>query len=137
MRRALIVVAALSMLLAACGGDDDPAGSLTVVVEHPDHETVEYEVQCDGDDASISPDVAGIDAGAACQSLADPLAVSRLVDGPDNDMMCAHVFGGSDVATITGTIDGNAVDTTISRTDGCGVSDWDDLLGGLLPPPAV
>lgn len=137
MQRVLAALAALVLMLSACGGDAEPTQSLTVMVEHPDRATLEYQVTCDGSDASVTPDTVGVDAAAACETLENSDAVTRLVAGPPEDLMCAAVFGGSDVATVTGTIDDQTVDARISRTDGCGVSDWDELLGGLLPPPVT
>ncbi len=63
-----------------------------------------------------------------------PSVRSRLVDGPA-DQACPEIYGGADVATVEGTIEGGEVSTSVDRTDGCGISDWDNLLGGLLPPP--
>ena len=48
--------------------------------------------------------------------------------------MCTEIYGGPDVATITGDIDGAPVDTTVDRANGCGIDDWDTVLAGLLPP---
>ncbi len=135
MQRTLAVTAFLVLVITACGGDEDAAKSLTVTVEHPDRETLEYTVTCDGDDASVEPNGVGVDAAAACDTLQDANAVNRLVEGPPADRMCTAIFGGPDVATVTGTIDGQSVDTTITRADGCGIAEWDELLGGLLPPP--
>ena len=52
---------------------------------------------------------------------------------PPPDQVCTEIYGGPDVARVTGTIDEQPVDATIDRTNGCGIGDWDDLLGAVLP----
>lgn len=131
MNKVGIAVAALAML-AACGGDGYPEAELDITVEHPDTETLAYTVSCGGDDASVEG--ADLDPDEACEVLANPEAVSRLVEGPPQNRICTEIYGGPDVATINGTMDGQAVGTTVDRTNGCGISEWDDLLAGLLPP---
>ncbi len=114
-------------------GGPYPVADLSIVVEHPDRDTIEYRLSCLGDTATITGDV-DIDEQAACLALASPDVVSRLVEGPPADQICTEQYGGPDVATITGTIDEQPVDTTVDRTNGCGISDWDELLADLLPP---
>jgi LysM repeat protein len=41
--------------------------------------------------------------------------------------LCTDVYGGPQRARIHGTIDGRPVDMVITRNDGCGISDWDQL----------
>jgi hypothetical protein len=145
-----LLVAALAVALAACGNastNDDatspadspiggpfPVADLSIVVEHPDRDTIEYRLTCLGDTATVIPEDAAIDEQAACLALASTGVVSRLVQGPPADQICTELYGGPDVATITGTIDEQPVDTTLDRTNGCGISDWDELLADVLPP---
>jgi FlaG/FlaF family flagellin (archaellin) len=133
---------ALSLLLAACGDDDDatdagaPTADLTVV--HTNSDTgleVTYRITCGADAATITGDAVEVDADQACATLADPAVVQRLVEGPPADRVCTEIYGGADVATITGTIGDRMVDTSVDRTNGCGIDEWDDLLAALLPPP--
>ena len=149
MIRHLCWLAALAVTVGACGDDstnDDatastdapiggpfPVADLSITVEHPDRDTIEYRLTCLGDTATISGDV-DLDEQAACLALADPDVVSRLVEGPAADQICTEQYGGPDVATITGTIDEQPVDTTVDRSNGCGISDWDELLADVLPP---
>lgn len=148
-KRRICWLAVAAMVMAACGGDDSddgatgstdapvggpfPVAELSIVVEHPDRDPVEYGLTCLGDTATITADV-GLDEHAACLALADTDVRSRLVDGPPTDQVCTEQYGGPDLATITGVIDEQPIDTTVDRTNGCGISDWDDLLGDLLPP---
>jgi len=111
-----------------------PVAELTITVEHPDTGSAMYQVICLGDTATVTGDDVGIDEQQACAVLADPAVVARLVDGPPDDQICTEIYGGPDVATISGTIDDRTVDTTVDRANGCGISEWDDLLAGFLPP---
>ena len=154
MKRLLILIVAVA--LAACGGNaDDPipvepdggigdgAGApgdvpttadLTVTIEHPDADTIEYQLTCEDGTATI----VGFDdlpAGPACQRLSIPEVQERLVSPPlPGDRVCTEIYGGPDTAHIRGTVDGQPVDTVIDRANGCGISDWDNLLADVLPP---
>lgn len=108
-----------------------PEASLEVTYEHPETESYTYSVTCTDDTARLEG--ADLDGEAACSALSDLEVSSRLLAEPA-DRACTDVYGGPDTAVIQGTIDGQEVDTVIDRTNGCGISDWDNLLGELLPP---
>lgn len=74
------------------------------------------------------------DRDAVARVLTDAAAIGRLVDGPATDVACTEQYGGPDVAHVTGTIDGRAVDTRFDRADGCGIADW-ELVQPILPLP--
>lgn len=75
-------------------------------------------------------------AEAACAFLTTSSdAQRRLVEGPNPGLLCTEIYGGPEVARVQGQVDGQAVDESIDRTDGCGIADW-DLLGPLLGVPA-
>lgn len=140
MTRLLLTLTALALIaVAACGGDEPigggpfPVADLEVVVEHPDRDTISYQITCLGDTATITGEV-DLDDQAACEALAREDVQRRLIEGPPADQICTEQYGGPDTATITGTIDETPVDTVIDRTNGCGISDWDDLLADVLPP---
>lgn len=117
------------------GGGPYPIADLNIAYEHPDEGvSFTYRITCLGDTATITGDVE-IDERDACLALAEPEVQTRLVDGPPADQVCTEQYGGPDVAVITGTLDEQSVDTTVDRTDGCGISTWDDLLGAVLPNP--
>lgn len=140
--------------LPSAGGSDDASGDgdqtrpadgtdayavadLTVEVTHPDEETITYRLSCLADTATVDDETGAVSAEAACRQLTDAEAVTRLVDGADPDRACTQIFGGPDEARVTGTLDGDEVDTVIDRSNGCAISDWDDVLGDVLPPPAT
>ena len=124
------------------GADDGPLGAgpypiadLTIAYDHPDEGvSFTYTITCLGDTATVTGDV-DLDEMAACLALAEPAVQTRLVEGAPADQVCTEQYGGPDVAVITGTLDEQPVDTTVDRTNGCGISDWDDLLGAVLPNP--
>jgi len=89
--------------------------------------------------ATLSIDPAGVVAGtgylerddlaqAAAQLLDNPVAAKRLVEGAPADQMCTEIYGGPDIATVTGTLGGAEVNTTFHRNNGCGISDWELFL---------
>lgn len=153
------------LLLAACGSDttdvssgDEPVGddvdlpvdsdlptgplggdgtlaTLDIVISHPDADDVSYVISCLGDTATIIGDVSLSDF-AACDQLGDNAVRERLLNGAPVDQACTEIYGGPDIATITGTydgVDGPKVDTTIDRSNGCGIDEWDSLLSQVLP----
>ena len=124
MRRLLILAAIVTVVVAACGGDTSDG-------EHPDAETVEFRVTCLGDTATITG-IESLSGEAACSRLAEPAVQARLVSPPP-ERVCTEIYGGPDVARMDGTLDDQPIGTTIDRADGCGISDWDNLLAGVLP----
>lgn len=121
---------------APLGSGPYPIADLTVSYRHPDDGiSLTYRIACLGDTATITGDDAGVDAADACLALAEPAVQTRLVDGPPADQVCTEIYGGPDLALVTGTLDDQPVDAAVDRTNGCGISDWDDLLGAVLPAP--
>jgi hypothetical protein len=116
------------------GGGPYPVADVTVTVTHPDRDDVTYRITCFGDTATVTGDDVDIDEREACRALADPDVVERLTVDPGR-RICTQQYGGPDEATFSGTIDGEAVEASVDRRDGCGIADWDLLLADLLPPP--
>ena len=74
-------------------------------------------------------------ASDACDLLrSSEEARTRLIEGPPEDQVCTEIYGGGEVADITGTINGTAVSATVNRANGCGIADW-DLLRPILVEP--
>lgn len=94
----------------------------------------QYEISCLGDTATVVNDDSGVNDGPACLALAEFDVQARLTN-PPADQLCTSEYGGPETAHITGTINDVAVDTTVKRTDGCGISDWGNLLAAILPTP--
>ncbi|MDP9331950.1 MAG: LysM peptidoglycan-binding domain-containing protein [Actinomycetota bacterium] len=65
-------------------------------------------------------------AGLAC-ALVHRGAVLKVAASQRSRRACGQVYGGPQSAHITGTIDGQGVNLTVTRTDGCGTADWQTL----------
>ena len=65
------------------------------------------------------------DPDAACAALA--AAWPEAFEPPATDVACTEIYGGPETATVTGTIDGQSVNASFSRTDGCQIARWDAL----------
>ncbi len=133
MRRALTLLG-VTLVLAGCGGGSEDTGSdrptpateLTVVLDaEGDGQTSQATLTCD----PAGGDVA--DPAAACDQLATVGTAGFEPTAADG--ICTQQFGGPQTATVTGTVDGDPVDATFSRTDGCEISRWDALDAVLQP----
>jgi hypothetical protein len=128
-------------ILAACGdadgtGDDPILADLTVTVAHPDHPTIEYRLVCrEGNASTVEGTLVAVDPDRACEAVQGAETQTLLIEGPRPDQVCPQVYGGPDVATVTGNIGEQPVSTTVDRADGCGINEWDQILGDVLPPP--
>ena len=71
----------------------------------------------------------------ACRKLAE--GGTKLFAPSRKDVACTQIYGGPDVARVVGTVKGNRVWASLSRTDGCQISRWDRLAPWLLPPGGV
>jgi hypothetical protein len=98
---------------------------------------ITYRLACLGDTATLTGDPVTLSAATVCLTLNDDQVRDRLVDGFPDEIACTMQYGGPELAVITGTLDGAAVDTTVDRTNGCGIAEWTGLLGDLLPPAAT
>jgi hypothetical protein len=50
---------------------------------------------------------------------------SLLLEDPPEREVCTQQYGGPEVATVTGTLDGERVDATFSRENGCAIARYD------------
>ncbi len=126
------------------GGGPYPIGTVAFVVTNNEtgEQTAQYSLSCLGDTATLTGDwtpvenegIGAIAADRMCLALGESAVQSRLFDGPATDLACAQVFGSADFAEVTGELSGSPVSTTFSRTDACGIADWDTIMVGLLPP---
>jgi hypothetical protein len=124
MLRIAIATACALTLLAACGEDDDegaggaaappPAADLTVIVrpEGADGGMSERRVECE----RVGP--------AAERPVCRQLSSRRLAPVPKLTP-CTAIYGGPDVARVTGTLRGEPVDARFSLEDGCEIARWE------------
>jgi predicted secreted protein len=140
----IVVPTLLLMFVPACGGDEGETpptaagggarAELTVEVGTGEVPVAKRgTLASDGEQVTGTGFLAGEAADAAAGAL-DADGVSRLVNGPITDVACTEIYGGPDVAHVTGTIDAAAVDATFHRANGCGIADWDALVGLLGAP---
>ena len=74
-----------------------------------------------------------------CADGCDTAAIAEVVASTEDTMRaCTELYGGPETAHLTGTLDGEPVDVTITRSNGCGVNDYDALFEalGVQPPLA-
>ncbi len=132
MRRLACLLPALlaTTVLAACGADDErtaspaPADSthLTVEVTRATSQPIRMELRCGG--------------ARPCKQLDKLTAALRKPEGPAT--ACTLQYGGPETAHVTGTLEGRAVEATLTRADGCGIADYATLFAafGRKPPLA-
>ena len=66
------------------------------------------------------------DPEAACAALAAAGGTDAFA-APPRDEMCTEIYGGPQVATVDGIVDGTQVRARFSRTNGCEISRWEAL----------
>ena len=107
------------------GGSTGGATALTVTGTDATGATTTWRLTCD------PPGGDHPDPAAACAAL-DERGAGALPP-VDKGRVCTQVYGGPEVATVTGTWRGQTVLATFARTDGCQTARW-DALAALLPP---
>jgi hypothetical protein len=114
---------------------DPVAAELTITATLDDGaEERRVVLTCPADDSTAALWPGGAVVAEACAALADPEVLDALRP-PPADQVCTEVYGGPEVATVTGTVAGAPVDARVDRTNGCGIARW-DVLAPLLPPLA-
>lgn len=99
-------------------GDVGPV-DLTAVVDDGAGTKTTYTLTCEPTGGDVAqPEV-------ACEQLSTTAALP--LQPVDPDMMCTQVYGGPQTATVTGTINGEPVESTFSRVNGCEISRWDAM----------
>ena len=56
---------------------------------------------------------------------------------PRPQRACTQQYGGPEKAHVTGTLEGRAVDVTLTRADGCGIADYEALFAALGRKPPL
>jgi hypothetical protein len=125
-RVAFLAATLLSALFVAGCGDEDQAKSGDAFGEG-DSELV-VTLDPDGADGEAEPMNAEVNCedsseDAACQAVRD-LEPSDLAP-PPTDQPCTELFGGPDVATIEGQLNGEDVNEELTRSNGCEIERFD------------
>lgn len=129
MRRLLPALLAAAAL-AGCGGDDErpaeraPADPtrLTVTVTEAAPDPIRIELSCGG--------------GDSCER-SQLRKLERIAKPDDPTRACTLIYGGPETAHITGTLEGEPVDVTVTRSDGCGIADYEALFAALGRKPPL
>ena len=129
MRSLLVLACALALLAPAAHAA--PGTSLTITyIEDIDRpaDRVRWTVRCDP--------VGGTHPrrAAVCRELSR-LGWQAFRPVPP-DKACTQIYGGPQVAIVSGRVDGHAVWARLSRSDGCQIARW-DRIPSLLPPGGV
>jgi hypothetical protein len=113
---------------SVAAGEPIPA-DLTVTVDDGNGTTSTYTLTCvpeGGDHPQATDACAAVAAGGA-----------EAFGPPPKDQMCTEQYGGPQTATVTGTLDGEPVKASFSRTDGCEISRWETLSALFGPVSGV
>lgn len=128
MWQALLLTGAL-VALAACSDDGDVAAgtaqtSLTITVDLGDGSAAqEWALTCDPPGGTHPQP----EAGCAALGAVDPTVFGPVGPG----QACTQIYGGPETATIRGTWNGQPVDASFARNDGCEIARW-DAVGEIL-----
>ncbi len=116
-------------LAGGCAASTPSAGTqLTIETQTGDVSTVlvpsQATLRCDGTAAATGflQKVPAPACAAVRQNVVQKIAASQRTR-----RVCSQVYGGPQTAHITGTVDRRHVDLTVTRTDGCGIADWQTL----------
>jgi hypothetical protein len=66
------------------------------------------------------------DPSAACAALETAGGAAAFLP-PRRNVACTEIYGGPQVAHVTGTVDGSSVNADFSRTNGCEIARWNAL----------
>jgi hypothetical protein len=128
--RSLLVVACAALLLVPVAEAASPTGLTIVYVADSSKpsERVRWTLRCDP--------VGGTHprSAAVCRELRR--LGWRAFRPPAPGTACAELYGGPQVALVSGTVDGRRVWARLSRIDGCQIARW-DRVRSLLPPGGV
>jgi hypothetical protein len=128
--RRLVPALLVATALAACGANEErpaaspPAGNtrLTIEVTDAGPSPITLNHSCGG--------------GKPCeQAQLDKLAA--VTRPADPERACTLQYGGPEKAHVTGTLAGKPVDVAITRTNGCGIADYEALFAALGRKPPI
>ena len=120
MRIAALTLAALAV--AGCGGKDSSSGSasptadlqISTSVKGSEQPSKLWTLHCPA--GGTLPNAA-----EACQKLGE---IESPFEPVPKGIACTQIYGGPELAEVTGTYNGKAVDTQFSRGDGCEIERW-------------
>jgi len=109
-------------------GAGDAELSITVKASK-DGKAVSYTLVCK--DGAAMAESQHPNAAAACTALKNNAAIVNAA-APPKGISCTQQYGGPEVATVTGEVNGTPVETSFALRDGCQIGAWNaakDILG--------
>ena len=134
MRTAVGLVLIAFALVACSTGSAGPAQSASLTVTYwPEGANastkVKWTLRCGPAGGTLRrPDV-------ACRKLA--AGGAKLFARVPQNVACTQIYGGPQVARVSGIVNGKRVWVTFNRTDGCQIERWNKLAPWLLPRAGV
>ena len=128
MRLVALTLAALAV--AGCGGKDPPSESTSPTAD------LQISVSIGGSEAPSKLWTLRCPAGGSLPDAAEACRKLGEIDDPfapvPKATACTQIFGGPEIADVSGTFNGRHVDTQFSRGDGCELERW-KRVGFLFP----
>src|SRR5262245_14349561 len=127
------VIAAVTALAVAVAGSRDTAAKSSLTITYwaagTSAKSAKWTLRCDPASGTLQRP------RRACTRLQ---AGGRKLFAPvPRDLMCTEIYGGPQVARVTGTFAGRKIAATFNRTNGCQIARWDKVSPWLLPPGGV
>lgn len=120
--RALILAAALALAIAGCGDEEDDSD------QTPAANGTELTITLDPDGQDGEPEVTET---VVCEESAVGTPCGRLQAADlaplDPATPCTEIYGGPDVVTVEGTLDGDEVSAALNRSNGCEIERFNRL----------
>ena len=129
MRSLLVLAGALALLAPAAHAAQGTSLTITYIenIDRPD-DRVRWTVRCEPLGGTH------LRRAAVCRELS---RLGRQAFRPvPPDKACTQIYGGPQVAIVSGRVDGHAVWARLSRSDGCQIARW-DRIPSLLPRGGV
>jgi hypothetical protein len=132
--RRLAPVLASVALIAGCGDDDSPSE----VPATDGGSELRLELDVDGQDgevAQVQRLECGVEAEVPACALVGNLPREPAAPVPP-DTACTEIYGGPDTLRVEGTLDGEPIDATFTRENGCEIErfeTWLPILKELFP----
>ena len=120
----MALVALLAVAASGCGGDGDEPGAGEDAAT-----SLEVTLDADGSTGGGAPLTEELECPGAdgCEALEGVSAADFEPVGPNQ--ACTEIFGGPETATIEGTLEGEEVEATLTRANGCEI----DRFGTFVP----
>jgi Subtilisin inhibitor-like len=126
-----VIAAAIALAVAVAGSRDTAAkSSLTITywANGTSSKSVKWTLRCGPAGGTLYRPA------RACAKLK---AGGAKLFAPSKHGACTQIYGGPQVARVTGKLGARKIAATFSRTDGCQISRWSKVSPWLLPPGGV